>query len=138
MFNGASLSISAALAHTVSHEVTPASSLLLFATAAIVYQVVNTVSVATILSLLSGAPLRTMWRTIHFWSFPWSLVSGGVAAVWAQIDLPIGFSAAVLCGVTLYLMSAFCEEMVARTMRSSETQNSPALTARTGRPVAEN
>ena len=121
LFNGASLAISGGVAQEVSHRVAESSSLMLFVVAAIVYQVVNTFSVATILSLLTDAPLRALWRNIHLWSFPWSLASGGFAAVWAQANMPAGFSAAVICAVTLYLMSALYAEIAVRSNRTSQT-----------------
>ena len=119
LFNGANLAVSAAVAQLVSSSLTEASSLLIFFVAAIIYQLVNTISVATVLSLLEAVPTRALWRNIHLWSFPYALASGGFAGIWASAIIPAAFSTAVICAVVLYLMNAFCEEIAGRTVRAS-------------------
>lgn len=119
LFNGANLAVSAAMAHWVSSSLAEASSLLMFLVAAVVYQLVNALSVATVLSLLEAVPTRALWRNIHLWSFPYALASGGFAGIWASAIKPAGYSTAVICAVVLYLMNAFCEEIANRTVRAS-------------------
>ena len=115
LFNGANLAVSAGIAQAVAHSLTQPSSVPTFFVAAIVYQLVNTVSVATILSLLESVPTRALWRNIHLWSFPYTLASAGFACVWATANVPSGVSTMVFCAIVLYLMSVVCGEIVTRT-----------------------
>jgi hypothetical protein len=119
LFNGANLALSSGVAFGVSHRVAGSAPLMMFLVASIVFQLVDTLTVATVLSLVEGESLRSIWRNCHLWSFPWILAGGGFAAVWAQSNLPASFSVAVLCAITLYLMSTFYREFAARSGRVS-------------------
>ena len=119
LFNGATLAISGGVAYSVSHRVAGNAPLMLFPTAALVFQLLDNLTVATVLSLLEGESLRSIWRNCHLWSFPYILAGGGVAAVWAEANLPASFDVVVLCAMMLYLMSTFYREIVARTCRVS-------------------
>lgn len=119
LFNGANLAISSGLAYGISHGVAASTPLLLFLVAAIVFQVVDALSVATILSLLEEARLRPLWRNCHLWSFPYILAGGGFAAAWAQTSVPASFSITAICAIMLCLMSTFYQEIVTRTCQAS-------------------
>lgn len=125
LFNGANFAISTGVAYSVSRQVATSAPLLSFFVAAIVFQLVDTVSVATILSLIQETPIRSLWRNCHVWSFPYILAGGGFAAAWAQASLPASFSVTVLCAITLYLMTTFYQEIVTRTARNS-SMNEPS------------
>ena len=118
-FNAAALSLSSGIAYAVSHSLAARAPLVLFAAAALVYQVANAAAVATILCLLEGGPLSSVWRNCHLWSFPYHLAGGAVALVWAQAAMPAGVSVSVLVALTLYLMKTFYGEIVARSTRTA-------------------
>jgi hypothetical protein len=118
LFNGANHAISGGLAFGISHRVAASGSLLLFLVATVVFHLVDTLSVAAILSLLEDKPLRALWHNCHLWSFPYILAGGGFTAAWAQASVPVNFRLAVICAIVLYLMSAFYREVIARTNRS--------------------
>ncbi len=117
LFNGANLALSAGVAYAIARRGAASAPLSLFLVAAIVFQLLDTLSAATVLSLLEETPLRALWRNCHLWSFPYILASGGFAAAWAQASVPANLSAAVICAIVLYLMSTFYREIVTRTCR---------------------
>lgn len=119
LFNGANMALSSGVAYGVSHRVAGSAPLFLYLVAAIVFYLVDTFTVATILSLLEDAPLTPIWRNCHLWSFPYILAGGGFAALWAQANVAASFSVAVLCATLLYLMSTFYREVVARAGQGS-------------------
>jgi len=113
-FNGSSLMLSGCLAYAVAHSVAPQTPLVLFGVAALIFQMANSLAVATILCLLQGGSLRSVWKNCHFWSFPYQLACGAVALAWAHAGLTASLSISVLVAITLYSMSAFYGEIVAR------------------------
>ena len=119
LFNGANFALSSGLAYAIAHSVAASTPLLLFLIAAIVFQLVDTLSVSTILSLLEHASVRGLWRNCHLWSFPYIVAGGGFAATWAQTPMRSNWSVAVLCAIMLYMMSTFYEQVVARACRAS-------------------
>ena len=119
LFNGANFALSGGVAYSVSHRVAGSAPHMTLLAAAIVFQLVDTLTVATVLSLLQGESLRSIWRNCHLWSFPYILAGGAFAAVWVQSDLPASFGITVLCATAMYLMSTFYREIVERTGRVS-------------------
>jgi hypothetical protein len=113
-FNAANLLIAVGVSHAVSSALAQNQTGVRLAIAAVVFDVLNTLNVATVLCLLSGSPLSGVWRSCHFWAFPYHLVGAALAAVWAQTETAVGFSVTAIVAVTLYLMSAFYQELVAR------------------------
>lgn len=113
-FNGAMLAVSCSLAFGVSRTVCPSAQPVRFAVAALVFQVSNAFAVATILCLLEGSPLRGVWRSCHFWSFPYHLTGGMLAWMWTQANLTAGLSVGILGAVLLYSMSTFYADCVRR------------------------
>jgi hypothetical protein len=114
LFNCANLALSSAVAYAISHQLAASAQLLLFLVAAIVYYLVDTLAVSTILPLIEEKPLSELWRNCHLWSFPFILAGGAFAAVWAQSNVPASFASAVTCAVMLYLVSAYYQEIVKR------------------------
>ena len=114
-FNSANLAVSMAFAFGVSHNAAPNQVLVQLGIAALIYEVVNTVSVSTVINLLTQAPLAGIWRNCHLWTFPYQLAGGLVAALWIQTDLAMGVTVTVIGAVALYLMSSFYQELVNRT-----------------------
>jgi len=114
-FNGANLGLAVGVAYAISHAAAASATLALFLVAAAVFQVVNTLIVAVVLSLLEHQSLRGIWRNCHFWSFPYHLAGAVLAAVWTQNDHATTVGVAVLlCSGMLYLMSTFYSELVKR------------------------
>ncbi len=118
-FNGGNLALSSGVAYAVSHSVAAFAPLLLFLVASIVYQVLDTLAVSAILSLLEERPLRGLWRNCHLWSFPYILAGGAFAAIWARSGVPAGFATMTIGAILLYLMHTFYQEIVARTCPAS-------------------
>ena len=113
-FNGANLALSMGTAFAISHEVSPNQILVQLGIAAIVYEVLNTLSVSMVIQLITGAPLAGVWRNCHLWTFPYHLAGALVAAVSMHTELAMGLSVTVLGAVALYLMSTFYQEFVKR------------------------
>ena len=119
VFNSANLGVSMGLAYGISHAVAPHQILVQLGIAAVVYELLDTFSVSTVIQLLNGAPLANIWRNCHLWTFPYHLAGALVAAVWIQTDLAVGLSLTVLGAVVLYLMSTFYQELIHRVAPST-------------------
>lgn len=111
-FNGSVLSLAAVMAHFVAHAVAGPSLLVLFAVAAVVFQFINSMTVATILCLLERISLTGTWRKCHFWSFPYQLAGGGIAFVGAHVRTETSLFITVIGALTLYLMASFYQEFI--------------------------
>lgn len=118
-FNGAAVGISIGVAYAVSRSVAGSSAVVLFIAAALVFHLVNTVTVAAVLCLLEEAPLRRVWGSCHMWSFVYHLAGGAVAYTWSIADPRNGVTACVVAVITLYLMSAFLGEVASRAPRTA-------------------
>ena len=113
-FNGANLAVAMGAAYAISHAVAPHQLLVQLAAAGTVFEVLNTLSVSTVICLFSKAPLSKIWRNCHLWTFPFHLCGAALAALWIHSDIAMSLSITVLGAVTLYLMSAFYQELVER------------------------
>ena len=111
-FNGANLAIAIAIGFAVSHAAAPDRISVQLVITVIVFEVLNTLSVSTVVGLITGSSLSGIWRNCHLWTFPFHLVGAALAAVWAQSELALSVSVTVFGAVTLYLMSAFYQELV--------------------------
>ena len=114
LFNAANLSLAAGCAYAMSHALAGNQILVELAIAALVYEVLNTLGVSTVIQLITGSPLAGIWRNCHLWTFPYVLAGAVVALIWIQADLTMGLSVTVLGAVGLYLMSTFYQELVNR------------------------
>lgn len=114
LFNGANLAIALGVGYTVSHAVAPNQLLAQLAIAAVMYEVINTLSVSTVVCLVTGSPLRNIWRNCHLWTFPYYLIGAVLACVWAQSNAAVSLSITLIGATTLYLASVFYQELVER------------------------
>ena len=120
LFNGANLAVSMGLSYGISHALAPHQILVQLGIAAVVYELLDTLSVSTVIHLISGAPLAGIWRNCHLWTFPYHLAGALVAALWMQTDLAMGLSLTVLGALVMYMMSIFYQELVNRTASATE------------------
>ena len=116
-FNVGTLSISAGLAHGVSHGLAvtgldPGSAPLL-GVAGVVLLVANTLLVSTVLCLVEDSPLRSVWRSLQFWSFAYYLAGGVVAGIWAQVPLTAGGGIVVFAALSVHLLDVCFSQWIA-------------------------
>lgn len=102
-FNMASLTLAAALAYGVMHQL-PVKGVVAVAAAGVVLLVSNTMAVSLILCLLREVPLYTAWQAIQFWAVPYYLAGGILATVWAQAPLTAA-TVAAMAATSAYLLS---------------------------------
>ena len=114
MFNAANLALSIGAGFAVSHAIAANQILVELAVTITVFEVLNTLSVSTVICLISGAPLSGIWRNCHLWSFPLYLCGAVLAAVWIQSDAALSISITVVGALTLYLMGTFYQELLQR------------------------
>ena len=114
LFNGANLAIAIGAGFAIGHSIAPDQILAQLGVAVVVFEVLNTLSVSTIVCLVTGSPLRSIWNNCHLWTFPYHLGGALLACVWTQSDVALSLSVSVLAAATLYLMSAFYQELVGR------------------------
>src|SRR2546430_1670893 len=72
--------------------------------AACTYFVANTGSIAAVISLTEGKPLRRIWVECYFWSFPYYLVGAGLAGVVGWLNGKFGWQASLLVVPVIYLI----------------------------------
>lgn len=72
------------------------------AASASVFFLVNTISVAGVVSLTEGKNILKMWHQCYFWSFPYYLVGAAVAALVSLCDRRFGWQASVLVLPVIY------------------------------------
>jgi hypothetical protein len=116
LFNSANLALAAAAGFVISREVTLGGNQLLMqlAVGVTVYEVLNTLSVSTIVCLASDSPLGDIWRNCHLWTFPYHLTGAALAALWTQSNTVMSLSVTLFGAIILYLMSTFYGELVKR------------------------
>ena len=124
LFNGANLSLSMGCAYAISHGLAPSQILVQLGIAAVVYEVLDTPSVSTVIQLIGGGSLAGIWRNCHLCTFPYHLAGVVVASLWMQTDLAMGLSLTVLGAVALYLMNTCYQELVNRAAPSNTAQAS--------------
>lgn len=95
LFNVATVAIAVgiaavAMSRTALHLGVLSRSLLVVV-ATVTFFMVNTVPVAAIVSLTEGLKLVKVWQAIFAWSFPYYVLSGGVASVVASLDRYVGW-----------------------------------------------
>src|SRR5664279_4647366 len=73
LFNGANLAIAIGAGFAVSHSVAPNQVLVEMAVTVVVFEILNTLSVSTVVCLVTGSSLRGVWRNCHLWAFPYHL-----------------------------------------------------------------
>jgi diguanylate cyclase (GGDEF)-like protein/putative nucleotidyltransferase with HDIG domain len=60
------------------------------------YFITNTVPIAGIISLTDGSTVRKIWSECYFWSFPYYLVGGAIAALIAMFNRSAGWQTSLL------------------------------------------
>src|SRR5581483_11527749 len=68
-----------------------ANSALLLMLSAAVYFVFNTLPVATIISLTENKNLQKIWTDCYFWSLPYYLAGGAIAALFGWVNQKVGW-----------------------------------------------
>jgi diguanylate cyclase (GGDEF)-like protein/putative nucleotidyltransferase with HDIG domain len=84
--------------------VSPASESVAVLAASIAYFVVNTVSVAGIISLTAERNLYDVWRTSYLWTWPQYLVGGGIGWVIHLLEKNLGWGSMLVAAPSLYLL----------------------------------
>jgi diguanylate cyclase (GGDEF)-like protein/putative nucleotidyltransferase with HDIG domain len=82
-FNVTSMALAVSVGFAVFHSYPLRGQVLAVraAVAAVSYFLTNTLTVAGVVSLTEGKKLRKIWKECYFWSFPYYLVGGGIAAL---------------------------------------------------------
>lgn len=74
------------------------------AVAAVCYFLTNTLSIAGVIAITENRNLRKIWNEAYFWSFPYYLVGGGVAALMHILNDRIGWQAVFLGVPVVYII----------------------------------
>lgn len=90
------------------------SPILLLMLAAVTYFVCNTLPVAAIIALTEGRDLRQIWSECYFWSLPYYLVGGGVAALASLANQKMGWQPTLLALPAMFLIYRSYRQYVGR------------------------
>jgi len=109
LFNVAGLVLAAFLAYQVYHSplvsgAVHGNSSLLVASAATVYFLANTFSVAGIIGASESKSPLAVWRECYIWSFPYYLLGGAIAAGVAAVNRTVGWQTTVLALPALFIV----------------------------------
>src|SRR5436305_3831879 len=77
---------------------------LLLMLAACVYFLLNTLPVATIISLTESKSLRKVWTDCYFWSFPYYLVGAAIAGMVSWMNQKVNWQTSLLALPAIYLI----------------------------------
>lgn len=106
-FNVSSAAIASCAAYFVYHAPLGGwhqfSALLLMGSAA-AYFVLNTLPVATIISLTEDKVLRKIWSECYFWYLPYYLLGGGIAAIFRFANQKIGWQPTFIALPAIFLI----------------------------------
>jgi diguanylate cyclase (GGDEF)-like protein/putative nucleotidyltransferase with HDIG domain len=105
-FNVSSMAIAVAVGYAVFHLLPLRGQVLAVraAVAAIAYFLTNTLTVAGVVSLTEGKKLRKIWKECYFWSFPYYLVGGGIAALTYVWNRSVGWQMVFLGLPVVYVI----------------------------------
>jgi diguanylate cyclase (GGDEF)-like protein/putative nucleotidyltransferase with HDIG domain len=107
-FNVCAGSISTALAYLVYHHPLTnqviGNAPLLLGLAACVYFIANAGSIALVISLTEGRPLRSILVDCYFWSFPYYLVGAGIAGGIAWLNHKLNWETSLLLVPAVYVI----------------------------------
>ncbi len=105
-FNLATMTIAVSVAYGVYHvlKVNGQTLPICVAVAAICYFLVNTLSVAGVIAVTEDRNLRKIWNECYFWSFPYYLVGGGVAALISVLNHRLGWQTVFLGLPVVYVI----------------------------------
>jgi diguanylate cyclase (GGDEF)-like protein/putative nucleotidyltransferase with HDIG domain len=77
---------------------------LLLVLSACTYFVLNTLPVATIISLTERKSLRTVWKDCYFWSFPYYLMGAALAGLVGWANHKVGWQTSLLALVPMFVI----------------------------------
>jgi hypothetical protein len=77
---------------------------LLLMLAACVYFLLNTLPVATIISLTEGKSLRKVWTDCYFWSFPYYLVGAAIAGMVSWMNQKVNWQTSLLALPAMFVI----------------------------------
>src|SRR5256885_2135102 len=107
-FNVCAGSISTALAYLVYHDrvtnLMIGNHPLLLGLSACVYFIANAGSIAAVISLTEGRPLRSILVDCYFWSFPYYLVGAGIAGAIAWLNHTFNWETSLLLVPAVYVI----------------------------------
>jgi len=105
-FNMAGMALAVSAGYGVYHVIPNRGQLLAVrvALAAIAYFLTNTLTVAGVVALTQGGSLRRVWKECYFWSFPYYLVGGGIAAVTHACNQAVGWQMVFLGLPVVYII----------------------------------
>src|SRR5437660_1514801 len=107
-FNVCAGSISTALAYLVYHDrvtnLMIGNHPLLLGLSACVYFIANAGSIAAVISLTEGRPLRSILVDCYFWSFPYYLVGAGIAGAIAWLNHTFNWEISLLLVPAVYVI----------------------------------
>jgi diguanylate cyclase (GGDEF)-like protein/putative nucleotidyltransferase with HDIG domain len=109
LFNFSNNAIGAAVAHALYWKLPFSPSYgsispLKLAIASGVYFLINTGTVAGVISLTERRPVRVIWKDCYFWSFPYYLVGASIAALFSYVSNWIGWEILILAVPVIYLI----------------------------------
>jgi diguanylate cyclase (GGDEF)-like protein/putative nucleotidyltransferase with HDIG domain len=108
LFNVSSAAVAIAVAYFIYHGplrtyVNSNSAFLLMLSAA-VYFVFNTLPVATIIALTENKQLRKIWTDCYFWSLPYYLAGGAIAALFGWVTQEVGWHPTLLALPAMFVI----------------------------------
>jgi len=105
LFNFGSTSISVSAAYATYHVLEGWVPMLLrIGIAATCFFLSTTVSIAAVVALTESKSLRRLWHECYFWSFPYYMVGGGIAALISILDHRVGWEVTVLTLPVVYII----------------------------------
>src|SRR3954464_2002143 len=102
-FNVASMALSVSIGYSVYHLL-PGTLPVRVGLAAASYFLSNTLAIAGVVALTEGKSLRRVYKECYFWSFPYYLVGGGVAALLSVCNHRVGWQTVFLGLPVVYVI----------------------------------
>jgi len=105
LFNTTSVANAVSLGFFIYHLITPrANTLYCVGVAAVAYFLTNTLSVAAVVALTESKSIRKIWAECYFWSFPYYLLGGAVAAMVSLSNHRLGWETTGLALPVVYVI----------------------------------
>jgi diguanylate cyclase (GGDEF)-like protein/putative nucleotidyltransferase with HDIG domain len=105
LFNLASMAVAVSAGCLIYRTASAHGFVLLnIACAATAYFLSNTFSIAGVVALTEGKRMAKIWNECYFWSFPYYLVGGGVAALISVSNRKLGWEATIVALPVVYII----------------------------------
>jgi len=105
LFNLAGMAIAVTIGYGIYRGIAITHLVLLkVAVASTGYFLTNTVSIAMVVALTEGKSVRKIWQECYFWSFPYYLVGGAIAAMLSSSNSRFGWEATILALPIVYVI----------------------------------